>query len=79
MRNFGLDANLCSVLFILNHGINWVFITLICSSYLKNEDLAMGYFPHVLSQWAADIAALLRSGVSVSGHHFSSISELQNL
>ena len=76
IRNFGLDANICSVLFILNHGVNWVFITLICSSYLKNEDLSMGYFPHVLSPVGSrHCLTLLRSGVFVSGHHFSSISD----
>ena len=76
IRNFGLDANICSVLFILNHGVNWVFITLICSSYLKNEDLSMGYFPHVLSPVGSrHCLTLLRPGVSVSGHLFSSISD----
>jgi len=76
IRNFGLDANICSVSFILNHGVNWVFITLICSSYLKNEDLSMGYFPHVLSPVGSrHCLTLLRPGVSVSGHHFSSISD----
>lgn len=44
VRKSDLDTDICDVLLMLNHGINYVLITLICCPYLKTEDISMGYF-----------------------------------
>ena len=49
VRKGDSDANICHVLLLLSHGIDYVFIIPLCCPYLKNEDVSMGYFPQVPS------------------------------